>query len=163
MVELITRFTSLFHCKISFDENLILKRDNLYFLASEELEKFVSADFYYAGTYLGKTRGNRFSPSFMLLDIMAKKDADKVVVDKKTEWLFICGRDIFQRGISETAGFGKEGSYVLVMNQHNECLGFGRIISEISKRAEDVAVENLLDIGDFLRREGRKRKRDNVT
>jgi ribosome biogenesis protein Nip4 len=41
------------------------------------------------------------------------------------------------------------------MNQHEESLGFGRIIRSLDERKnkQEVAVRNISDIGDFLRRE----------
>jgi len=39
------------------------------------------------------------------------------------------------------------------MNKFDECLGFGRVIADLNEKAETVAVKNVLDIGDFLRRE----------
>jgi ribosome biogenesis protein Nip4 len=110
-------------------------------------------DFFYAGTYLGKTKNEKFFPGFELLRMMSEKKAHKVVVNKKTEWLFICGRDVFKRGIVNVIGPGKKGDHVLVLNCYGECLGFGRVISDLDK--EGVFIKNISDIGDFLRREAR--------
>jgi ribosome biogenesis protein Nip4 len=92
-------------------------------------------------------------PGFELLRLITEKRGNKIVVDKKTEWLFICGRDIFRRGVTEVIGSGKEGDYVLVLNGHGECLGFGKVVSDLDKKMGGVVVRNILDIGDFLRRE----------
>jgi ribosome biogenesis protein Nip4 len=114
----------------------------------------IAENFLYAGTYLGKIRKKRFFPSFILLRmIAADKKANKIVVDKKTAWLFICGRDIFTSGIVKTSGSTKKGAYMLVLNQYDECLGFGRITQSLDLKRGGVAVKNISDIGDFLRRE----------
>ena len=156
-------FVSQFKATINLDEGLIVKKINRYYLLSENLKKQIQQDFFYVGVYLGKLRGAIFFPSFLLLTMMAENKANKVVVDKKTAWLFICGRDIFKQGILEVKG-SRKGDYVLVLNEHNECLGFGKILRNILKEqdAKRVVVKNLLDIGDFLRRErqqSRKRRK----
>lgn len=155
MIKPISDFASLFRTSIALNENLVLRKGNMYFLANENLKKLISKDFFYAGCYLGKIKNQKFFPGFELLRMMAEKSANKVVVDKKTEWLFICGRDIFKQGITRVTGSSRKGDRVLVLNGHNECLGFGRIVCNLNKARKGVVVENILDVGDFLRRETR--------
>ncbi|NWF97272.1 MAG: hypothetical protein HXY34_14130, partial [Candidatus Thorarchaeota archaeon] len=38
-------------------------------------------------------------------------------------------------------------------NKYGECLGFGKILHNLEETREKVAVKNISDIGDFLRRE----------
>jgi len=149
----IKNFASRFQTRISLDKNLILKRRDTYFLLNDCLKRLISKDFFYAGTYLGKTKGGKLFPSFDLLRMIAKEKANKVIVEKKTEWLFICGRDIFKRGITEVMGSKRKGDYTLILNQHGECLGFGKILCNLDKAKNGVVIENISDIGDFLRRE----------
>jgi len=146
-------FVRQFDANISLDESLIVRKENRYFLLNEKLEKLVTKDFFYAGTYLGKIKHGKFFPSFSLLRMIAEKKANKIIVDKKTEWLFICGRDIFKQGIIKVMGSKRKGDYVLILNQHGECLGFGKILRSLDEEKEGVAVKNISDIGDFLRRE----------
>lgn len=153
MIKLIDDFVSRFGTKISLDETLIVKTQGRYFLLDENLKRLASNDFFYAGTYLGKAKDGKFFASFKLLDMIAQKNANRIVIDKKTEWLFICGRDIFRQGITKVTGSTGKDDYVLVLNLHGECLGFGRILHNLDRRREGPAVENILDIGDFLRRE----------
>ncbi|MEM3627065.1 MAG: hypothetical protein QXZ25_03455 [Candidatus Bathyarchaeia archaeon] len=98
-------------------------------------------------------KGGRFFPSFNLLAIIAEKDANKVFVNSRAEWLFICGRDIFKEGIMRVYGSMKKGDYALVLNMHGECLGFGKIVQNLDEIGEGLALRNILDVGDFLRRE----------
>jgi ribosome biogenesis protein Nip4 len=40
------------------------------------------------------------------------------------------------------------------MNEFGECLGFGKIVCRLDGAAKtEVAVKNISDVGDFLRRE----------
>jgi ribosome biogenesis protein Nip4 len=88
------------------------------------------------------------------LAMIAQTDANRIVVDKKSEWLFICGRDVFQRGITRTSGPTRKGDYTLILNENGNCLGFGRILLYLDTHDQSkIAVRNTLDIGDFLRRE----------
>jgi ribosome biogenesis protein Nip4 len=77
------------------------------------------------------------------------------VVDDKTAWLFIVGRDVFKRGIVKVTGSGRKGNVTLIVNRYGECLGFGKIMHNLDKNVQkdSVAVKNVSDIGDFLRRE----------
>lgn len=146
-------FVKHFQIKIRFDNDLILKNQNRYFLLNQKVKGFIAKDFYYAGIYLGKEKNGRFYSSFNLLEMIAKKDSNKVIVNKKTEWLFVCGRDIFRKGILRLIGSNKKNYYTLVLNQYNECLGFGKIVSKAAGEEEGIFVKNILDLGDFLRRE----------
>jgi ribosome biogenesis protein Nip4 len=146
-----------FQCgaKLSLNPEFILNKNGRYFLVNKNLHGYIHKDFYYAGTYLGKAKKGKFFPSFNLLAIFARGDANKIVVDKKAAWLFICGRDIFRRGILTVCGSRKKGDHTLVMNEFGECLGFGKIVCRLDEGAKEteVAVENISDVGDFLRRE----------
>jgi ribosome biogenesis protein Nip4 len=143
---------------IALDESIIVKKENRFFLLNKKLKKQIQQDFFFAGVYLGKLRGSTFFPSFPLLTMMVEGRTNKTVVDKKTAWLFICGRDIFKKGILQLKGTERKGEYTLILNEHDECLGFGKILRSIRKEkdANRVVVKNVLDIGDFLRREKRR-------
>jgi len=152
-VKPIKDFVNQFGASVSLDENLIVKKENRYFLISESLKKAVTKDFFYAGAYLGKVKNGKFFPSFILSKMIATGKANKVIVDKKTEWLFVCGRDVFKRGIVKVIGSKKRGDYTLIINQRGECIGFGKILCNLDEEKGKVAVKNIADIGDFLRRE----------
>ncbi len=151
----ITDFASQFGTTLELEENLITEKQGRFYLLSKTLKRTISEDFFYAGTYLGKRKQGVFFPSFNLLAMIAKnKEANKVTVDERSEWLFIVGRDLFKRGILKATGSKKRGAYTLVVNKHEECLGFGRILVSLDENGKkQVAVRNISDIGDFLRRE----------
>ncbi|MCW4047526.1 MAG: hypothetical protein NWE99_08210 [Candidatus Bathyarchaeota archaeon] len=151
----IISFAAQLGATIILNPDFTVKKGNRYFLLNQNLRKVIRKNFYYAGTYLGKVKNGKFFPSFALLAILAEKKANKVVVDRKTAWLFICGRDIFQKGITAVHGSRRKGAHALVLNEFGECLGFGRIIRtlNVEGKGNDVVVKNISDVGDFLRRE----------
>jgi ribosome biogenesis protein Nip4 len=156
----ITDFVKQLDASISLDKSCVVRNRNRYYLLPKNMKQQIPKGFFYAGSYLGAVKGNSFFPSFILLSMIADHKANKLVVDKKTAWLFICGRDIFKKGILR-GGNLKEGDYALIMNQQDECLGFGKIMHNIRDELDkkEVAVKNVLDIGDFLRREKRQPRR----
>ena len=140
--------------KIALNADFTVKKGGRYFLLNENLQRLIRKDFYYAGTYLGKVKDGKFFPSFNLLAMIARGEANKIIVGKKAAWLFICGRDIFRKGILSVHGSQRKGDYTLVLNEFGECLGFGKITHSLDAEGAQVAVKNISDIGDFLRREG---------
>jgi ribosome biogenesis protein Nip4 len=156
----INDFVAQFNASIPLDKSRIVRNRNRYYLLSKKLKQQVPKGFFYAGAYLGAVKGASFFPSFLLLAMIAESKANKLVVDKKTAWLFICGRDIFKQGILKGNNL-KKGDYTLILNEHNECLGFGKIMHNLREEPDvnKVAVKNILDIGDFLRREKRQSRR----
>lgn len=151
-------FIRRFKSNTRLDVNFIVKEKNRYFLLDKNLKRRIteaSKSFFHAGVYLGKFKGGVFFPSFIMLTIIAEKKANKTVVDEKTEWLFICGRDVFKRGILQVAGSKRKGDLTLILNRHDECLGFGKILRNVDKERNmhAIIVKNILDLGDLLRRE----------
>ncbi|MGA2680914.1 MAG: hypothetical protein ABSF44_03840 [Candidatus Bathyarchaeia archaeon] len=144
-------FASRLGAKIVFNPEFIVEKSQRFYLLSPRLKKFQS-NFYYAGLYIGKVKNGVFFPSFNLLNMLLDVSANKVVVDRKAAWLFICGRDIFRSGVVKVMGSKRKGDYTLVLNEFNECLGFGSIMGDLGG-SEKVAIRNVLDVGDFLRRE----------
>ena len=91
---------------------------------------------------LGRIDRKGFHPSIALLDVLGGVSARKAVVNDKTAWLFLCGRNVLKEGIVSCAA--SEG-HVLVVNTRDEVLGYGKITG--------AGITNKLDRGDFLRRE----------
>ncbi len=149
----IANFASQFGVEIALNPDLVIEKNGRYFLVNEALRPFVQRDFYYAGVFLGKVKGGKFFPSFNLLNMLVDIAVNKVVLDRKSAWLFICGRDVFSKGMLKVFGSKRKGAAVLVLNEFGECLGFGRIMSSSSGFEGELAVKNVLDVGDFLRRE----------
>ena len=154
MTKPITDFATRINAKLVLDSRLVVEKEGRYYLLNKRLQGIARKDFFYAGKYLGKARDAKFFPSFNLLTMLVETKANKVVVDDKAAWLFICGRDIFSNRITAVYGSKRRGDHTLILNRFGECLGFGRITGDLTAKDEAAAVKNISDVGDFLRREG---------
>ena len=101
----------------------------------------------YGGVCLGQ-KGKTFRPSTQLLEELKESAQYKTWLNKKGEFLFTCGRDAWKENIIRT--MTPNGKITLLLNQYDEPLGIGMF--------KDGKVERLYDIGDYLRRERRKKK-----
>ncbi len=128
----------------SFKEDIITEDNKFYLLPKDvrELKNTISRSVFSAGSFLGEKKKGDFYPSFPLIELLSKESNKKIIVDKKTEWLFICGRDIFTKSISEQT---TEKGVAFVYNKRDELLGIAKFNGK--------EVTNLLDRGDYLRRE----------
>jgi len=154
-MKLIENFIEKLGSKISFSSENVVNKKGKLFLINNKLSKDLQNNFFYAGLYLGENKQRKFFPSFNLLSILSEQKANKVTIDKKAAWLFIYGKNIFRERIIEVEGDEKKGDITLVLNNTNDCLGFGEIIIDLSKKPKksEAVIKNFLDLGDFLRRE----------
>ena len=143
--------------KVDFGSGKLFVEDNKYFLVTHQILDIIKKKKkpFYVGNYLGKARGKKFFPSISLMNLVSKKSMNKVWIDNKAGWLFVCGRDLFSNGITKVAPGVKKGTITLILNDNSEVLGFGKVSKSLNESG--AVIENILDIGDFLRRE-RKRK-----
>jgi ribosome biogenesis protein Nip4 len=150
----ILAFAASFGAQIAVNPDWVIEKAGRFYLLNPSLSKLAKSDYYYAGLYLGKAKGAKFFPSFNLLNLLVVSAANKVVLDGKAAWLFICDRDVFRKGIVRVYG-ARRNCNTLVLNEFGECLGFGRIYGQLNngEGGSEVAVKNVLDVGDFLRRE----------
>lgn len=142
MIRLIQKFTD----KKIIDLGKVIRIGRDFYLVDDNLRNLcrsIKKHAEYLGAYLGKKE----KPGLFLLGLLAKHSKKKVWLNGKGAWLFICGRDIFAKSIVKAEN---AEDFVLVMNEHDECLGYGQVIDLCSRK---VAVKRLYDIGDFLRRE----------
>ncbi len=151
----IVNFAAQFGVEVALNPDLIMEKNGRFYLVNQTLKPLVRQDFFYAGVFLGKAKEGKFFPSFNLLNMLAKKDSSRIVLDRKAAWLFICGRDILGKSIVHVYGSGKKNTNTLVLNEFGECLGFGRIVEKLSGLAgnSQIVVRHVSDLGDFLRRE----------
>jgi len=126
----------------------VLNHGRKYFLVSEEQKKLseqIGRDLFSAGILLGEKK-DTFKPTPALVDMISKISDNKVFISKKSEWLFLCGRDVFEENIIKQVGDNK---LVLVQNEKDENLGYGMFI----KNGKERLLKNILDKGYYLRRE----------
>ena len=127
----------------------IIEKRKKYFMVNSSLNEIsekIPIDYFYAGTFLGHVKKNIFYPSIALIDLIPESYENTLVLDSKLEWLFLCGRDIFKESLETKSPKG----YIVIKNNKNEILGLG-----FSKQN---LILNILDRGDFLRRESTKKK-----
>ena len=142
MISLIQKFTN----KKIIDLSKVIRIGRDFYLVDDELRtvcKSIKKQAEYIGTFLGKKE----KPSLYLLNLLAKNSNKKIWLNEKGAWLFICGRDVFAKSITKAEN---ADDFVLILNEYDECLGFGQVVDLSSKK---VAIKRLFDIGDFLRRE----------
>ncbi len=148
-------FASRFGGRIAVSPQFILEKAHRYYLLNPHLKKIVKGNFYYSGLYLGKLKHGIFFPSFNLLNLLLVVSANKIIIDSKAAWLFTCGRDVFGKSVLKRMGSMQKGDSTLILNEYCECLGFGKIIGGFDLSEDKVVIKNVLDVGDFLRRETR--------
>ena len=153
IMKIIEEFTNKLASDISFANKCIINNDGRLFLIDKKFKKYPKK-FFFAGIYLGKIKTGRFTPSLFLLSILSKNKANRVIINNRASWLFICGKDISLKGLLGFKGVIKEGDLSLVLNSYNDCLGYGKVILDIDQKdSNKIFLKNILDIGDFLRRE----------
>jgi ribosome biogenesis protein Nip4 len=129
-----------------------------FYLAEErlwEIKNGINRDIYSVGLHLGEEKMG-FSPSPALIDMMSKMpDADsrKVFVNKKAEWMFLCGRNVLSDSILRNPHNLSEG-LVLVQNEKDENLGYG-----LFKKEDTLIIKHILDKGKYLRMDEKGRDR----
>jgi ribosome biogenesis protein Nip4 len=119
-----------------------------YFYLSKELKELkdsIKLEPYSAGVFLGELKNNKFMPSIALLDILANYSDKKIIISKKGQTMFLYAKDVFPENFEKSKV--NEG-ICLVLNEQNEVLGYGEL-----KKGKKNILKNLLDRGDFLRRE----------
>jgi ribosome biogenesis protein Nip4 len=124
--------------------------NNRRFSVGAELEAHIhdKGRMVYVGKLLGRTKGEFIPSAGLIRELSRTQGPNKVWVDEKVGWLFACGRDIFVENITRSEGEMVEGACFLVM-MGDDCLGYGRFETRDGRRI----VANILDLGDFLRRE----------
>ena len=155
MRELITLLETLNAQEALEKESLLQIQEQIFLITTRQREMYTCQNKkpFFAGNCLGRKKGDFFYPSVWLLDIISKYTSKKIIVDKKTEWLFVCGRDIFS-GILDVQGNPQEKDLVLVLNQFKECIGIAHYMTNPTKKKP---ITHVYDIGDYLRRERTKK------
>ena len=156
---MLKEFFEKFGIKQFFDEGKLIKIGNNYFLVRKNLQDFLKLKPDYVGEKMFWTRGASIIPSLKLLEMIGKNARNKVILSPEGEWLFICGRDLMAKSIEKVLGSPEINDLVAVLNQHQECLGYGLVVAEPGmQKAKAMVIKRVFDVGDFLRRERKSHK-----
>jgi ribosome biogenesis protein Nip4 len=112
-----------------------------------DIKNGVSRDIYSLGLFLGEEKMG-FSPSPALIDMVSRlsdTQSKKIFINKKSEWLFLCGRNVLSESIARNPNNLSEG-LVLVQNEQDENLGYG-----VFKMEDTLIIKHILDKGRYLR------------
>ena len=148
-MEKIKNFIENFCSLEKIDFNSIHKVGRKYFYFNKQildLKNRINKGIFSAGLFLGEDR-QEFKPSLALLEMLSSHSTKKIFVNKEAEWLFTCGRDVFQKSIIK---LDVDSGLVLVQNEQDENLGYGRII-----KGNKIFIKNILDKGNYLRCENK--------
>jgi ribosome biogenesis protein Nip4 len=141
------KFTSQFTDKTldnvhRIGRNFYLAEKNLM-----DMKMGVKRDIFSVGTYLGEEKMG-FSPSPALIDMISRMpdvSNRKVMINKKAEWLFLCGRNVLSDSIIKMPENSTD-PLVLVQNENDENLGYGMF-----KKEDTLIIKHILDKGKYLR------------
>ncbi len=135
----------------------VVRSGKSYYYAEHPLitmREHITRDVYSMGLYLGEEKVG-FNASPALIDMIAKLPSAqkrKVFVNKKAEWMFLCGRNVLSDSIIKNPHRLDEG-IVLVQNERDENLGFGMF-----KKEDTLIIKHILDKGKYLRMNEKGRK-----
>jgi ribosome biogenesis protein Nip4 len=129
----------------------IVKIGTKFFLENKQLAKHkLDAKEKIFGLYLGEQK-DTFVPSFGLLNWLAEHSEEKVFVKDIGEIDFLYGKNLRARHVARVEGSTKIGFLKLIQNEHDENLGYGKIVGEFGKTNQ--VVKHRMDRGHFLARE----------
>jgi len=127
----------------------IIKKGRYVFVATNEMRSFMEdtgTDFFSIGTQIGEIKKD-FMPTPWFIDFLSNNSERKAFINNKSEWMFLCGKDIFQKGI-EKIEIPKRRGLIFVQNKFNENLGLAKFMQDAN-----VPLENILDKGAYVRKE----------
>ena len=133
----------------------IKKIRNSYYLISKEIQQLIDKISYepeYAGVFLGEIKKKNFQPSVALIEILSGLSDKKMFLDSHASWLYLCGRDAMAKSIIKS---NVNRGLVLVQDERDNNLGYGQIMGKLLPKTDKIVVKNILDKGDFIRREMR--------
>ncbi len=152
-----------FGSKDFLNENELLIREGdvreLYAL-SKDLANFINRvkmNYICVGIKVGEVGSRRLRFTLEGSFYLVNKEKKKVYVDEKGEMLFLYGRDIFARSVVKVTDDVKENDVVFVCNSKGDILGLGKSRFDADRyrdvEEDRVVVENLVDRGEYLRKE----------
>jgi ribosome biogenesis protein Nip4 len=154
-LRLLKEFLEGIGSRLASDEDGLVRINNKRFIEADTLAGLLHTRRYlvYVGKLLGRDKRVFIPSSILLEELVREPGTRKAHVDRKTAWLFVCGRDVFEENLG-IEGWPGLGELYLVVSE-GDCLGYGRI-EEFEGR---LILRNLFDLGDFLRRERKPSRR----
>jgi len=132
-----------------FKSGKLIKKSRFLYLVDNELFDYInetSDDFFSAGILLGEFK-KYFTPSPEFSNILSKLSPKKIFVNKKSEWMFLCGKNILKKGIIKNEQELDRG-LVFIQTELNENIGLGQFSMK-----NDGSIENIIDKGAYIRKE----------
>lgn len=143
----------IFLSKFGVKDFVSTKIGSRYYFIPEELKlisKKIDKQPVCIGLFLGEVKDGKFSPGLPLLSIIAKVTNEKVIIKDIGENDFLYGKNLRPRHVAKIEGTVKEGFLKIIVNEKGECLGLAKL-KKINNN--EVSLKNILDLGDYLRRE----------
>ncbi len=127
--------------------NLVKESKFVYSVNDKLLNHITSIDhrFFFVGTSIGELRQKGFFPNPEFIDFLSKRSEDKIIINDKSEWMFLCGKDIFKSGVSSDKSKDSARN-VFVQNKNNENLG-------LAGSFKNGQYYHILDKGAYVRKE----------
>jgi len=144
------------------DHDMLIKegdKKEVYALSkdlTDFIDKFKNLNIVCAGIKVGEV-GKRFRFSLEGTFYLAKKKRKRVYVNSRGEMLFLYGRDIFAGSVVKVTEDVEENDIVMICNTKGDILGIGKSRFDADRmrsvEKDRVVVENLVDRGEYLRKE----------
>jgi len=99
----------------------------------------------YIGTLIGEIKQKGFFASPEFIDFLSKYSNSKIIVKEKSEWMFLCGNDIFRSGVLKDSSKSSARN-VFVQNKHGENLG-------LASSFKNGKYFHIIDKGAYVRKE----------
>jgi 60S ribosome subunit biogenesis protein NIP7 len=123
---------------------------------SDFIDRFRNLNVVHAGIKVGEV-GKRFRFSLEGTFYLARRKRKRVYVNSKGEMLFLYGRDVFAGSVVKVTEDVRENDIVMVCNTKGDIIGIGKSRFDADRmrsvERDRVVVENLVDRGEYLRKE----------
>lgn len=132
------------------------EKKEVFLITREAFELYSIIDAVHGGMKIGELTNRRLKLTLEGSFLLAGKKK-RVFVSERGEMLFLYGRDVFAGSILKADSDVKENDVVFVVNRYGDVIGIGKSRYEgkvfMELPDDKVAVENLVDRGEYLRKE----------
>ena len=122
-----------------------------------EIEQgFGSFELYSLGLFFGEVIKGEFQLSISILHRLAPLTSNHIIISGVGAEAFTYGKSILKESIREVSEGLKKGQQVVVLNEHQDCLGLATMSVDSNRvarmRPDDLVAKNLADIGLYYRK-----------